>query len=185
MPDYRRWRVAGGTYFFTVVTYRRQKLFESALARRLLGSVVRQCQSDWPFHIDAIVLLPDHLHAILTLPVGDDRYSARWSRIKREFTQRWIERGGSQRVPSASQIRERRRGVWQPRFWEHVIRDEEDFERHFDYVHYNPVKHGYTGRPADWPHSTFHRWVERGIYPLDWGRSAPPDFTGLDQTAME
>jgi putative transposase len=184
MPDYRRWRVPGGTYFFTVVTYQRRRLFDSAVARELLGSVIRDCRTEWSFHIDAIVLLPDHLHAIWTLPTSDDRYSARWSRIKKEFTRAWLQRGGVEAAPSPSQKREGRRGVWQPRFWEHVIRDERDFERHADYVHYNPVKHGLSSRPADWPHSTFRQWVERGSYPADWGRTAP-DFSELDEDAME
>jgi putative transposase len=160
-------------------------LFDSPTARRLLGSVIRRCRTDWPFHVDALVLLPDHLHAILSLPRGDDRYSARLSRMKKEFTQEWLLHGGRQGVPTASQSRENRRGVWQPRFWEHVIRDETDFERHFDYIHYNPVRHGYVDHPAAWRPSTFHRWVRRGVYPPDWGRSAPPDLTGLDETAME
>ena len=169
MPNYRRAWVSGGTFFFTLVTYRRQPLFARALARRLLGRILRQSSARRPVQTDAIVLLPDHLHAIWSLPPEDSDYSKRWAWIKREFTRLWLAGGGTEGAPSRGKQQERRRGVWQPRFWEHTIEDERDFERHFDYIHYNPVKHGLVSRVRDWPWSTFHRWVRAGVYPVEWG----------------
>ena len=179
MPSYRRAYVPGGTYFFTVVTHQRRHLFDREENRTLLGNAFRECRQTWPFEINAIVLLPDHLHAIWTLPRGDDNYSGRWSVIKKSFTQAFLNSGGRDWKVSAGKQRENRRGIWQKRFWEHVIEDEDDFETHFDYIHYNPVRHGLVRCPRDWPASSFHRWVEKGVYPRDWacGRSAQPTFT--------
>ena len=186
MPDYRRPRVPGGTYFFTVVTHRRIKLFSNAHARTLLGNVLRRCAQNRPFSMDAIVLLPDHLHAIWTLPSGDADYSGRWSWIKHEFTRLWLEGFGRETRLSVGRQRERRRGVWQPRFWEHTIETDDDFERHFDYLHYNPVKHGLVASPGDWLWSSFHRWVRAGVYPPDWGRSfLQSPFTDIANTVGE
>ncbi len=168
MPDYRRAFVPGGTFFFTLVTNRRAKLFAGELGRTLLGDCFRECQEKWPFTIHSIVLLPDHLHAIWILPRGDSDYSTRWAWIKKEFTSRWLAHGGKETMISKARKKERRRGVWQPRFWEHTLEDDSDFERHFDYIHYNPVKHGYVRCPHEWPHSSFHRWVEAGVYPWHW-----------------
>jgi len=172
MSDYRRYFVAGGTYFFTLVTERRARLFEAPAARRLLGDAMRRCLARYPVQVIATVLLPNHLHALWTLPNGDDGYSLRWRWIKREFTRGWLARGGVEQARSASLAAERRRGVWQRRFWEHTIRDEADLEAHFDYIHYNPVKHGLVRRPRDWEWSTFHRWVRAGHYDVDWGAGA-------------
>jgi putative transposase len=174
MSDYRRYFVPGGTYFFTVVTERRSRLFEQDSARRLLGGVIRQCLFRYPVEVVAIVLLPEHLHTLWTLPVGDSRYSLRWGWIKREFTRAWLEIGGAEEGRSEARTRERRRGIWQRRFWEHTIRDEADLESHFDYIHYNPVKHGLVQRPGDWPWSSFHRWVRAGHYSADWAAGTAP-----------
>jgi putative transposase len=168
MSDYRRYFVPGGTYFFTLVTQRRAHLFTSALARRLLGDAMRQCFLRYPVRMLATVLLPNHLRALWTLPEGDAGYSLRWRWIKREFTRSWLALGGAEQARSAARVAERGRGVWQRRFWEHTIRDETDLEAHFDYIHYNPVRHGFVSRPRDWPWSTFHRWVRAGHYPVDW-----------------
>ncbi|HKV12108.1 MAG TPA: transposase, partial [Thermoanaerobaculia bacterium] len=146
-----------------------------------------ECRQRWPFRIDAFVLLKDHLHALWTLPSGDTEYSKRWAWIKKEFTKAWIAAGGHERETSPSRLRRRRRGVWQRNFWEHTIRDERDFALHFDYIHYNPVKHGLVSSVRDWPFSTFHRWARLGVYHPDWG-SGPdqrPDFSELDEAAME
>jgi len=124
--------------------------------------------------LNAIVLLPDHLHAIWTLPLGDDNYSGRWSVIKRNFTSRFLASGGTDWQVSAGKQRENRRGIWQRRFWEHTIEDEEDFETHFDYIHYNPVKHGLVKCPSEWEPSSFHRWVTKGVYPPNWACGNPP-----------
>ena len=168
MSDYRRWRVEGGMFFFTVVTHSRAPLFSDPAARALLGDKFRACQEQWPFEVSAIVLLPDHLHAIWSLPLGDSNYPARWAWIKKEFTKSWLDLRGKSLPVSPAREAENRRGVWQPRFWEHTIEDEDDFENHFDYIHYNPVKHGYVQCPRDWRWSSFHRWVKAGIYPADW-----------------
>lgn len=173
MSEYRRYFVAGGTYFFTAVTAGRAPLFAQGPARQLLGSVFRRCLLRRPFRVLAIVLLPDHLHCLWVLPAGDSNYSIRWRELKGEFTHRWLEVGGVEQPHSKSQLVERRRGVWQRRFWEHTIRDEADLEQHADYIHYNPVRHRLAPSPADWPWSSFHRWVRMGHYPADWGRTAP------------
>jgi putative transposase len=187
MPDYRRLYVPGASVFFTLVTEGRARFLCEARGRALLREVLLECKGQWPFRIDAIVLLPDHLHAIWTLPETDSNYSRRWGWAKKEFSQRWLAAGGREQPRSASRVRNRRRGVWQRRFWEHTIRDERDFEQHFDYIHYNPVKHGLVSAPRDCPYSSFHRWVRQGIYPADWGcdSATAPRFDNLDTTAME
>jgi putative transposase len=186
MPNYRRAFVPGGSFFFTLNTHDRHRLFHSAPVRRILGSVVRRCRLRWPFTIDALVLLPEHCHAIWSLPPGDDAYSRRWGWIKKEFTKAWLSIGGRERPISESRRNEGRRGVWQPRFWEHTLESEDDVERHFDYVHWNPTKHGHVRCPRDWPWSSFHRWVDHGVYSRDWGcGSPPPDIEDMDSTTGE
>jgi putative transposase len=122
-------------------------------------------QTRHPFEIAATVVLPDHLHAIWTLPEGDADFALRWRLIKSAFSR---ELPDDERI-SASRARKAERGIWQRRYWEHTLRDENDFARHFDYIHFNPVKHGHVGRVTDWPYSTFHRMVQLGVYPEDWG----------------
>ncbi len=129
-----------------------------------LRAALRRVKVRHPFQIDALVVLPDHLHALWTLPPGDEDFSTRWALIKAGF---------SRQLPPAESRRSSRRhkgerGIWQRRFWEHLIRDEEDFRRHVDYIHYNPVKHHYVQRPADWPFSSVHRFIENGMLPRDW-----------------
>jgi putative transposase len=173
MPDYRRNRVPGGTYFFTVNLLERYP--NDLLVRHIetLRTVVRDVRQKWPFHIDAGVILPDHLHCVWTLPPGDDDFTNRWRLIKQGFSKALppTERRSPVRIARGE------RGVWQRRFWEHTIRDDEDYAAHVDYCHINPAKHGYVQRVADWPYSTFHRDVERGIYPLDWADG--PDIDGV------
>jgi putative transposase len=171
MPNWRRAHVPGGTYFFTVVTDRRRPLFADPSSRQTLGDVIRECRLQWPFDVHSIVLLPDHLHAIWSLPRGDADYSKRWAWIKRQFTKCWLVAGGTETGISEGRRRDGRRCVWQPKFWEHTIEDEGDMERHVDYIHYNPVKHGYARCPVDWPWSSFHKWVQYGAYPSNWGCS--------------
>jgi putative transposase len=187
MSHFRRAYVSGGSYFFTVVTERRAPILCTDTSRLFLRSALSECQRRWPFRIDAMVLLDEHLHAILTLPEGDTRYSARWGWIKKEFTKAYLAAGGKEQTRSDSRVRQRRHGVLQRRYWEDAIRDEEDYARHFDYIHYNPVKHGYVESVKDWPFSTFHRWVKQGIYPPDWGSKTHGvmEFHDLDTSAME
>jgi putative transposase len=169
MPNYRRWYVPGGTYFFTVVTHLRRPILTTDLARPILNRAVRNEMTRAPFDLTAVVLLPDHLHAIWTLLDGDADYSTRWKKIKEEFTRSYLACGGEEAPVSASRTGRQERGVWQPRFWEHVVRDEDDFKRCLDYVHWNPVKHGVVSRVKDYPWSSFRRYVELGEYDLEWG----------------
>ena len=169
MPDLLRYFVPGGTYFFTLVTARRAPLFANDLARRLLGNILRETRDQAPLATVAVVLLPNHLHTVWTLPSGDRNYPVRWQSIKAKFTAKWIEAGGQEQIVSNGYGRQRRRGVWQPRYMEHTIRDETDLENHVDYIHYNPVKHGLVRCPKDWPWSSFHRFVKSGQYELEWG----------------
>jgi len=162
--QYRRARNAGGTFFFTVNLAERNKtlLIDHI---DLLRQSVKLTKINHPFIIDAMVILPEHLHTIWTLPVNDADFSTRWRLIKSNF---------SRELPKTEQINAARkkkseRGIWQHRFWEHQIRDEVDYQRHMDYIYYNPVKHGYVKCVKDWPFSSFHRDVENGIYCLDWG----------------
>ena len=174
MADYHRYFVPGGTYFFTLVTHQRIRLFAADTARTILGDVMRASHESYPVEVLAIVLLPDHLHTLWSLPAGDDRYGLHWNWIKGEFTRRWLADGGSENRQSAARSTEGRRGIWQRRYWEHTIQDENDLEQHFDYIHYNPVKHRYAERPADWQWSSFHRWVEHGHYDANWGANYKP-----------
>ena len=186
MPRYRRNRVPGGLYFFTVVTHRRRPILTTDLGRRCLGNALRLIQLARPFEMPGVVLLPDHLHAIWRLPPGDDDYSTRWRLVKKEFTVAWRASGGGESPVCDSKQRRGERGLWQRRFWEHTLRDERDFDRHLDYIHFNPVKHGLARCARDWPWSSFHRWVRAGVLPEDWAcGGVPPDFDDLDDTAME
>lgn len=169
MSNYRRYFVPGGTFFFTVKTERNAAIFAEEQNVRLLGDVFREMKRLWPVEIHALVLLPDHLHTIWSLPSGDEEYPTRWGWLKKEFTKCYLGHGGQEQIRSESRFRNRRRGVWQRRYWEHLIEDEDDFESHFDYIHWNPVKHEYVQCPRDWPWSSFYRWVEKGVYPQNWG----------------
>ncbi|MBK1732708.1 REP-associated tyrosine transposase [Thiococcus pfennigii] len=163
---YRRAVVAGGTYFFTQVTEQRRPILTVPGGIDCLRAAFREIRQKHPFRIEAIVVLPDHLHCIWTLPENDGDYAGRWRLIKTWCTKHW-----PAPVPEASDATRRargERGLWQRRYWEHTIRDERDFQRHFDYVHYNPVKHGYAASPATWPYSSFARAVRAGIYEPDW-----------------
>ncbi|WP_427854545.1 REP-associated tyrosine transposase [Halomonas dongshanensis] len=161
MATYRRALIPGGTYFFTVVTHQRLPFLAHAPNVHALGRALRRVRSTRPFSMDAFVILPDHLHCIWTLPKEDADYSSRWRDIKK-FASREFDRpvGVTQ--------------VWQPGFWEHVIRNETDWRRHMDYIHFNPVKHGYTTDPSNWPWSSFPQCVRRGWYEENWGISKPP-----------
>lgn len=191
MPNYRRRNIAGGTYFFTVVTENRRGFLCTDPARSILHDAIADCLRERPFDPVAMVLLPDHLHAIWTLPAGDADFSGRWARIKAIFTRDWIRHGGEEQEQSFSRLRHRRRGVWQRKFWEHHIRDERDYEKHLNYLHYNPVKHKLAKCPHEYGFSTFGKWVNQNVYEPTWccgcdGRVAePPCFDGLNETAME
>ncbi|WP_377109501.1 transposase [Pseudoalteromonas sp. R86517] len=161
--QYRRNYVKGGTYFFTVNLLDRNK---SLLVEHidLLRESIRFVKSQRPFYIDAWVVLPDHLHAVLTLPDDDVDYSTRWREIKKRFSK------SLPKTEFLTQTRKRKneRGIWQRRFWEHTIRDDNDYWHHVNYVHFNPLKHGLVSQVADWPYSSFHRAVKQGIYANNW-----------------
>ena len=166
MPEYRRNLVPGGTYFFTVaLADRRSDLLVREIAS--LRAAAGRTRRLYPFQIDAWVVLPEHIHAVWTLPEGDTGYSLRWTLIKRWFSAQIP--AGERR--SESRVAKGERGIWQRRFWEHTVRDDNDFARHVDYVHFNPVKHGLVARAIDWPYSSFRAAVARGDYPADWARS--------------
>ncbi len=160
---YRRNLVLGATFFFTVaLADRRSSLLIDHISNMRLA--FRKARSERPFDIDAIVILPDHLHAIFTLPENDADFSHRWRRIKTVFTQG---------VLCAGEALGRRdgtgRSLWQRRFWEHTIRNDADFSQHVDYIHYNPTKHGLASHPSAWPYSSLHRFIRQGLVAPDWG----------------
>jgi putative transposase len=191
MPNYRRAVRPGGVFFITLVTEGRAPVFADAQARGLLHGAFETCRKSRPFSMEATVLLPDHLHLLIELPEGDGDFSSRLSMIKAHFTRSFLACGGAEQAQSVSRLRQRSRGVWQRRFWEHTIRDQADFNVHVDYIHYNPVKHGLVACPHLWPYSTFQRWVERRAYAKDWLCQCdgclvkPPGFRQLGSMAME
>jgi len=167
MPNYIRAKFKGGYYFFTVVTYRRRKLFDSAPAHYYLKQAILQTQSKRPFEIIALCLLPDHIHCLWKLPADDADFSIRWSSIKGLFSQQYLREHGCINDATPSRLRKGEACLWQRRFWEHQIRNENDLQKHVDYIHYNPVKHGLVESVEDWPWSTYHRYVKEGFYKGD------------------
>ncbi|WP_447553345.1 REP-associated tyrosine transposase [Vreelandella sp. EE22] len=167
MATYRRALIPGGTYFFTVVTHDRLPLFAHETNIRVLGRALRRVRKALPFTMDAFVILPDHLHCIWTLPDDDADYSSRWRDLKKTASREFV-------LPKAGQR------AWQRGFWEHVIRDEQDWQRHMDYIHYNPVKHGYASAPSQWRWSSFTQCVAKGWYASDWGTQQIPRIADMD-----
>ena len=186
MPNYRRSSL-GSTYFFTVVTESRAPILTSPLGIAALRTAFKATRARFPFTLEAVVVLPDHLHCIWTLPDADVDYSTRWAYLKKTFTQHFLAGGGTEVDPRASKLRKRERGVWQRRFWEHTITSDERYSRLMDYIHFNPVKHGHAVCPMDYEFSSFKRCVERGLYPADWGcvRGGPLEFDDLADVAGE
>jgi putative transposase len=168
MSNYHRAHVPGASYFFTVnLADRGSRLLLDQIAA--LRDAFRATKQQLPFRLDAVVVLPEHLHCIWTMPAGDSDFSGRWQRIKSRFS---VACTRCERR-SASRARRRERGIWQRRFWEHMLRDEFDFATHVDYIHHNPVKHGYVTKPTAWPHSSIHRFVREGWLPADWACGEP------------
>jgi len=155
MSNYRRARVPGGSYFFTLVAHYRRPVLTGENVRAALRAAVHAVREEHPFDVEAWVLLPDHLHCLWRLPEGDADYSLSWAKIKR-LTRHHVGISAGEKL-------------WQPRYWEHCIRDDNDYARHTDYIHWNPVKHGLVRCAANWPYSTFHRFVALGKYPENWG----------------
>ena len=191
MPNYVRAFRPGGTFFLTIVAERRAPIFANEHSRTLLHDAIEQCRKHRPFWLDAIVLLLDHLHLLMTLPEGDGDFSGRVAYFKSRFTRSYLGAGGVEQPRARSRARQRARAVWQRRFWEHTIRDERDLNLHLDYIHYNPVKHGLVGCPHAWQHSSFHRFVAAGRYDRAWccqceGHAVVPlDFGEIADTCGE
>ena len=164
MSNYRRPKSQGDYFFFTLLTYKRQKLLTSRLARKSLKNAFVATQADHPFKIIAFCILPEHLHCIWYLPTNDKDYSMRWSLIKKIFTRTYLVGGGIELPQSISRQNHRHRGVWHKRFWEHQIRDDRDLQNHINYIHYNPVKHDLVKNVKHWPWSTYHKYISSGYY---------------------
>jgi putative transposase len=163
MPNYRRVFIPGGSWFFTVnLLERRQKLLATYI--QPLRLVIAKTKRTYPFRIEALVILPDHFHAVLTLPPGDSDFPTRIRLIKSRFAKALPK---TERL-SAVREKKRERGIWQRRYWEHYIRDERDLRNHVAYCYYNPVKHGLVTTPRNWPHSTYHRDVRAGRFEEDF-----------------
>jgi len=166
MVNYRRNLVPGGTYFFTVnLRDRSARLLTEHIG--LLRAAFRAVKRKQPFRVDAIVILPEHLHTIWTMAEGDADYPGRWRAIKSAFTRAVVKSGVAVERNEQGEY-----ALWQRRYWEHTIADENDFRRHVDYIHFNPVKHGWAKQVVDWPYSSFHRYVQQGILPPDWAGSS-------------
>jgi len=168
MPNYRRAFVERGTYFFTVVTYGRLPILTTEPSRDILHQAWIEVKERFPFETLAVCLLPDHLHCIWSLPEGDMDYPVRWKEIKRRFTIRYLKEVGPGEERNQSRQKKREAAIWQRRYWEHTLDKQEDLEEHLDYIHYNPIKHGFVMRAGDWPYSSFSRYVKGGIYEPDW-----------------
>ena len=170
MSNYRRVYIPSATYFFTLVTYCRQPIFADGERVELLRRSFREVKAKRPFDLLAAVVLPDHLHCLWSLPEDDADFSTRWQMVKTSF---------SRRIPAKKQ-KDGAKTIWQPRFYDHYIRDENDFHKHLDYIHYNPVKHGLVSSPSKWPYSSFARFVELGRYTNSWGDVVPPDVEDME-----
>ncbi|MHB8987714.1 MAG: REP-associated tyrosine transposase [Desulfobulbia bacterium] len=172
--QYRRSRAKGAAFFFTVVTHGRRRFLCDEANITLIREAFQHVINRHPFIVDAFVLLPDHLHCIWTLPENDADFSMRWRQIKSYFSRKCRDKfkGGQ----ADALLSTGKQAIWQHRFWEHQIRDETDFVSHVEYIHFNPVKHGLASSPKAWPHSTFHRFVQQGIYPGDWGEDKAIGF---------
>ena len=164
MPNYRRAWQPGGTWFFTVALLERHNNTLLVQYVDTLREAIAHTKTEHPFVIHGWVVLPEHMHCIIELPPDDTNFSLRWRLIKARFSR------AIPKIERRSTTRQRRgeRGIWQRRFWEHLIRDQEDFDAHMDYIHFNPVKHGLVSSVANWPFSTFHHLVKTGVYPADW-----------------
>tara|TARA_R110000868_G_scaffold302899_1_gene563441 strand:- start:363 stop:881 length:519 start_codon:yes stop_codon:yes gene_type:complete len=169
MSQYRRLYIPGSTYFFTVVTHKRKKILCTPIAIKRLRQAFKHVMKKIPFELNSIVILPDHIHCLWTLPDDDNNFSERWRLIKKHVSH----------GINATLSRRAEKHIWQRRYWEHLIRDEKDWRQHMDYINYNSVKHGYVTRPYDWPYGSFRRHVKDELYYPDWGKgdpSAAPDW---------
>jgi putative transposase len=176
MRTYKRLRTEGGCYFFTVVLAQRND--NNLLIKHVddLRKSFKHVQQNHPYIMDAVVIIPDHLHCTWQLPKGDANFSTRWHLIKAHFSQS-INKG---EIFNKSRQKKGERGIWQRRFWEHLIRDDKDYANPVEYIHYNPVKHGYADHVVDWKYSSFHQWVDQGVYTPDWAAADNVINIGLE-----
>ena len=179
MPDYRRKYQPGGTYFFTVVTNLRKPIFASPNAVDLFQTEWQKVKSVLPFETIAYCILPDHIHCIWALPEGDHNFSQRWQMIKANFSRSFRNKGSINIQISESKIKKRESGIWERRFWEHLIRDPEDLNRHIDYIHFNPLKHRLVNDLVKWKYSSFSQYLKDGSYDANWGKEEPLRIKGL------
>ena len=168
MPNYRRSRTKGGVFFFTVVSHNRLPIFKNVGNVRTFRNISNEVRDELPFKEIACVILHDHIHSIWKLPDSAHDFSKRWGIIKRRVSLDCAEHYKKDYLINASKKKHRESTIWQRRFWEHQIRDQNDLNRHIDYIHYNPVKHGLCKRPAEWQYSTLHKYIKEGVYPDDW-----------------
>ena len=180
MSWYRRCQKPGGVFFFTVVTYDRRQILTVPKPREFLRKAIELTQAERPFELLAIVLLSEHLHCVWRLPPEDEDFSTRWRLIKTRFTRAFLQWQGNAPDRNVSRRKQEEHTIWQRRFWEHCIRDETDLKRHVDYIHYNPVKHGYVEQTANWPYSTFDKFLALGEYEPDWGQAEPESIRQLN-----
>ena len=191
MPDYRRYFNPGGTFFFTVVTNDRKPILCTIKGREFLRVSIQMVKKERPSEALAFVLLPEHFHCIWKLPDEDGDFSVRIACLKKMFTSLWLKNNGQESAISEARQKHREKGIWQKRFWEHTIRDNDDFINHVNYIHYNPVKHNLAKCPHKWPYSTFHKWKDDGYYKEEWlcvcksGKANPPDFNNIRNTVGE
>lgn len=190
MSEYRRLDTPGATIFFTVVTHERRPVLSGFAAVKMLRDAIQREMVHHPFAIDGAVILPDHLHMLWTMPVEDCRFAMRWTKIKGEFTRMYIDAGGHEGARGASRLTRGERGIWQRRYWDHVVRDEEEYGAFMDYIHWNPVKHGLVACPHEWAYSSFHKWVRQGVYKADWmcacrENRLPPVFDRIQEFIPE
>jgi len=169
MPNYRRVKIKGGIYFSTLVTYKREKIFLQSEARQLLLDSINHVKNIHLFYMKAFCILPNHVHLLWQMPEDDANYSTRIAEVKKQFSKHYLSYFGYMRSVNLSQAKRGESGLWQRRFWEHYIRDEEDLYRHIDYIHYNLIKHGLVDSVRDWPSSSFFDYVQEGYYEIGWG----------------
>jgi putative transposase len=180
MPEYRRVRIPGSTVFITLVTYNRTPIFLEPDARDIFRFAWKDTTRKFPFKTDAICLLPDHIHVLITLPENDNDYPLRIREVKRVFTKGYLLNHEEKHERNQSHKSKKESTLWQRRYWEHTIRDNNDYQNHFDYIHFNPLKHGLVENLSSWPWSSFHRCVRLGIYDEDWGGEYDPDVHNND-----
>lgn len=175
--EYRRAWCPGGSYFFTVITHDRKPILTIPDNISRLRAAFSHIKRNRPFIIDGIVVLPDHLHCIWRLPEDDSDFATRWRLIKHYFSRSCL---GIEGILNQSRQSKKEKGIWQRRYWEHLVRDEQDWRKHMDYINYNPVKHGFAKMPIQWPYSSFKHCVEKGWYPSDWGSIEPNTCKGMN-----